>query len=198
MKLQRIVLFIFLVFFAGVFISSCSNGDKGSTKLASKPNSGQKGKLTTGEEKILSYSSEEVSLGIFFDKEGVSRSLTLKNDQKEFKGYIVIKFPEEMGISAVQWRLQLPEGIKIISDDYYRERNLTLGRIRDGLSEAFPCVYGPSLLIHTLTFMAEDELKNAVISIMPDKRGDFLGIAKCEGDVQVRASSFKAVVNPED
>jgi hypothetical protein len=198
MKLQRIVLSIFLVFFAGGFISSCSNGDNGSTKLASKPDSGQKGKLTTGEEKVLSYSSEKVSLGIFFDKEGVNRSLTLKNDQKEFKGYVIIKFPEEMGINAVQWRLQLPEGIKMISDDYYQERNLSLGKIKAGLSEAFPCVYGPSLLIHTLTFMADGELKNAVISIMPDKHGDFLGIAKCDGGGQIRASAYKAVVNPED
>ena len=103
-----------------------------------------------------------------------------------------------MGINAVQWKLQLPEGIKLISDDYYQERNLALGRIRDGLSEAFPCVNGPSLLIHTLTFLADEGLKNAVISIMPDKHGDFLGISKCDGQVEVRAASYKGVVNPED
>ncbi len=198
MKSQRILLFIFLALFAGVFLSSCSNGDKSSTKLASKPGSAQKDQLEKGEEKILYNISGEVSFGIFFNKEGTSRTITLKKDQKEFKGYIIVNFPEEMGISAVQWRLHLPEGIKIISDDYYHERNLALGRIRDGLSEAFPCVNGPSLLIHTLTFIADEGLKNAVISIMPDKHGGFLGILKCDGQVEVRAASYKGVVNPED
>jgi len=171
MKLQRIMFFILLAFFAGIFLSSCSNGDNSSTKLASKPGSEQKDQLEKGKEKILSNISGEVSFGIFFNKEGTSRTITLKNDQKEFKGYIIVNFPEEMGINAVQWKL---------------------------LSEAFPCVNGPSLLIHTLTLLADEGLKNAVISIIPDKHGDFLGISKCDGQVEVRAASYKGVVNPED
>lgn len=196
MGLKKVVLFVFLAVFAGGLFSSCSNGDKDSSKIDSTSESGQKENLKEGE--VLSYSNEDVSFGLFFDKEGVSRSLTLEKDQTNFKGYVIVKFPEEMGISAVQWMLDLPEGIEIVSDDYYEERNLALGRITKGLSEAFPCVHGPSILLHTITFEADTGLKDAVISILPDKHGNFLGIAECDGGKQVRAVSYKAVVNPED
>jgi len=185
------------LFAAAFFIFSCSDKDNSSAELDSKSGSKQESNVKKGEEEeILSYTSEEVGFGIYFDKEATKRTITLEDDQKEFKGYLIIKYPEEISINAVQWRLSLPEGIELVSDDYYRERTLTLGRIKEGISEGFPCVSGPSLLLHTFTFRVNNSLKNAVISILPDKKGDFLGVVDCDANIEIRAASYKAVVNP--
>ncbi|HSG27764.1 MAG TPA: hypothetical protein VLA34_04730, partial [Candidatus Krumholzibacterium sp.] len=61
-----------------------------------------------------------------------------------------------------------------------------------------PCLSGPKALIHQLTLKVTGELDNAALSIVPSPDGNFLGIADCsEGFSEQRASSYKAVVNPE-
>lgn len=197
MKPHKFLFVTVSLFAAAFFIFSCSDKDNSSAELDSKSGSKQESNIKKGENgEILSYTSEEVGFGVYFDREATKRTITLEDDQKEFKGYLIIKYPEEMSINAVQWRLSLPEGIELVSDDYYSERNLTLGRIKEGISEAFPCVSGPSLLLHTFTFRVNNSLENAVISILSDKKGDFLGVVDCDANIEIRAASYKAIVNP--
>lgn len=197
MKPHKLLFVTVALFATAFFIFSCSDKDNSSAELDSKSDGKQESNIKKGEEEeILSYTSEEVSFGIYFDEEAKKRTITLEDDQEEFKGYLIVKYPEEKSINAVQWRLSLPEGIELVSDDYYKERNISLGRIKEGISEAFPCVSGPSLLLHTFTFRVNNSLKNAVISILPDKKGDFIGVAECDGNIEIRAASYKAVVNP--
>ena len=153
---------------------------------------------TEGEQ--LSYISDEISFGLFFDSEGTKRTIQLKKGQKEFVAYVYLQFPEGMEIAAVQWKLEFPEGVKITNDKYLDSRTLSLGQIPRGLSERFnPCLQGPKVLIHELTFLASADLKNATFSILPDENSGVLGIAECiEGYPLERASSFRAVVNPEN
>jgi hypothetical protein len=147
----------------------------------------------------LSYISEEVSFGVFFDEEGTKRTLELKRNQKEFNAYIILNFPTDIEIAAVEWRLELPEGVTVINDKYIMERNIAMGHMDHGLSERFPCISGPSLVLHTLTLHTEGELENAEIAILPSKDGQFLGAAECvEGFPRIRATSFRGIVNPAE
>ncbi len=150
------------------------------------------------EEGVISYISEEVNFGIFFDEEGTKRSITLGKDEREVKIYIIVSYPEEMQITAVEYRLELPEGITIENDKYYPKRTMTLGTFDHGLSEAFPCAAGPKLLLHTLTLNVTKDVKNASIKLLASKNSDFIGVSECkEGYPKVRAASYSAVVNPE-
>ncbi len=150
-------------------------------------------------EKTISYVSDEISFGVFFDEKGTERKITLEKGQKELKIYIFVRYPEEMGIAAVEYRVDLPEGVRIWSDRFYEKRTLTMGSFEHGMTEGWHCVYGPELLLHILTLAIDRDLENAVISLMPSHRTDFIGVAKCdETYTEVRAASFKAVINPTD
>jgi hypothetical protein len=150
-------------------------------------------------EETISFTSEEISYGVFFDEKGTQREITLEKGQKELKIYIFVRFPEELGIGAVEYRIDLPEGVRIWSDRFYEKRSLTMGSFEHGMTEGFDCVYGPELLLHVLTLGIEKDLENATISIMPSHRTDFIGIAECDDAFsEHRATSFKAVINPID
>ena len=150
-------------------------------------------------EETISFIEDEISYGIFFDEKGTQREITLEKGQKELKAYLFLRFPEELGIGAVEYRIELPEGVRIWSDRFYEKRSLTMGNFEHGMTEGFDCVYGPELLLHVLTLGIEKELENATIAILPSHRTEFIGVAECDGMFsEHRATSFKAVINPTD
>ena len=178
-----------LLLFCSLLAVSCSKEEKKAEE-----------KEPESEESTISYISEEITFGIFFDKEGVERTITLEKGQKEFTGYLFVHFPEDMEIASVEWRLELPPGVEVVNDRYHKRKLMSLGFMDHGISETFnPCFEGPKVLIHELTFSTEVELKNATIAILPSKKSEFLGVAECsEGYPKVRAASYKAVVNPDE
>ena len=151
------------------------------------------------EETTIGYTSEEFNFGVFFDEEGTVRTVTLEEGQDEIDVYIIIHYPEGVGIAATEFRLGLPEGVRIMSDSFYEKRTLSMGGFEHGLSEGFPCVYGPKLQLHRLTLHIDGELENGVISILPAKNTGQLAVAMCdEAYTTIRASSYKGVINPTD
>jgi hypothetical protein len=153
----------------------------------------------TAAEETISFTNEEISFAIFFDEKGTQRQIKLEKGQKELKAYLFVRFPEDLGIAAVEYRINLPDGVRIWSDRFYEERSLTMGNFEHGMTEGFHCVYGPELLLHVLTLGIEKDLENATISILPSERTKFLGVAKCDDTfTEVRATSFRAVINPTD
>jgi hypothetical protein len=142
---------------------------------------------------------EDVSFGIFFDEEGTKRTKVLEKGEKEFKAYIIISFPDYMEIAATEFRLALPEGIELESNRSNPNKYIELGGFEDGLSERIKCVAGPKLVLHTLTLKVTKEVKNAELAVLPARRSLFLGVCTCEeGYPKVSATSYKAVINPEE
>jgi hypothetical protein len=186
---KRRILALFVVFMLAVTVLSC--GGK-------KEEAEDKPAETTDE--TISYVNEEVSYGLFFDEEGTKRTLKLGKNDEEFKGYLFLMVPEYMEIASTQFRLVMPEGVAIIDDDYRLDRVISMGTFERGISERFaPCLPGPKILIHTFTFRVTAPLDNAVFSILSSMDYEFLAVAECkEGFPMVRASAFRAVVNPSD
>lgn len=154
---------------------------------------------TEAEETTIGYTSEEFSFGVFFDVEGTKRTVVLEEGQTQVDVYIIVSFPEGIGIAATELRLELPEGVRIISDSFYEKRTLTMGSFERGISEGFPCVYGPKMQLHRLTLHIEKNIENGVISILPAENTGQLAVAMCdEAYTTVRASSFKGVINPTE
>lgn len=151
-------------------------------------------------EETISFVDEEVSYGLFFDVEGTKRTLTLKKGQDEFLGYLYLMCPEDKEIASTQFRLVMPEGVVIENDKYRMDRVMSMGTFQRGISERYvPCVPGPKLLLHTFTFKVIMPLDNAVFTILRSLDDEFLAVAECkEGYPIIRASAFKAVVNPSD
>ncbi|HUV36857.1 MAG TPA: hypothetical protein VMX58_07965 [Patescibacteria group bacterium] len=189
MDKRRSLTHVAMLVLCALFLYSCSGGEKEEATESAQPQEEP--------EQIISYLNQDVSFGVFFDEKGTRRTLDLDRDQKEFDVYIIINFPEDIEIAAAEWRLELPEGISVINDKYILNRTISMGLMDYGLSERFPCVSGPSCLLHTLTLRTDRELKNAEIAVLPSTEGEFLGVAECtEGYPQIRATSFRGVVNP--
>ena len=174
-----------------IALSSFSCGEKQQEESESPASEEQAG--------TISYVSEDFSFGVFFDAEGTKRTIELEKGQKELQAYVMVHVPDSLEIAAVQWKLDLPEGLEVGLDKYNKRRVLTLGQMEGGISERFkPCLKGPRILIHELTLIVTGELKDAMISVLPSPDGNFLGIARCEKGFDLeRASSYRAVVNPE-
>jgi hypothetical protein len=150
-------------------------------------------------ERTIKYIDEDVSLGIFFDQEGTKRTLHLADDAKEFIAYIIIKLPDYLEINAVEYQLELPEGLTIVNDKYLEERTIVMGHFDHGISEAFPCMTGPQIVLHELTFRTAGPLDNAVIGIAPHRQSKQVAVTKCsEGYPIIKVSAYRAVVNPEE
>jgi len=149
------------------------------------------------EETTIGYTSEEFSFGVFFDADATRRTIALEKGQTEIDLYIFVHFPEGVGIAATEFRLDLPDGVKILSDSFYEKRTLSMGSFEHGLSEGFPCVYGPRLQLHRLTVRVDEGVRNGVVSILADENTDQLAVAICDEDyTTIRASSFKGIINP--
>jgi len=154
---------------------------------------------TTKKDTTLSYVSQEVSFGVFFDQQGAKRTVKLASRDKQVMIYVVVNFPESMQISAVEYRLALPKGVTIENDKFYAERVALIGTFDGGISETFPCVPGPRVVLHALTLNVPPDLKNAEIAIMPGAESQFIGVAMCDNaHTMVTATSYKAVINPAD
>lgn len=198
MKLGRLFVNLLIVILTGFLVASCSG--KGEQKEEATVSEADEAAAAAEQTGGVSYVSDEISFGIFFDEDATKRTLKLGRGEKEFDIFIYVFFPDYIEVAAVQWQLELPEGVEIDNDKYNRDRMMSLGQLEFGISERFnPCLTGPKALIHNLTLKVTGDLKNATISILPSKEGDFLGIAKCsEGHPTERASSYKAVVNPDE
>ncbi len=153
----------------------------------------------TTKAKPASFVSEEVNFGMYFDEAGTERTVKLSRGQKELTAYLIVKFPEGMKVGALEYMISLPQGIEIENDKPYEGTVAHLGKFTQGISETFPCVNGPRLVLHTFTLKVTGELSNAEIMILPDPEAKFLGVAICEQNMPtIPASSFKAVVNPKE
>lgn len=187
-SMRRISTAIIFVLMA-VLVVSCSG-----------ENESEEAKPAETKEETIAFVDEEVSYGLFFDEEGTKRTLKLKRGQEEFLGYVYLICPEYKTIASTQFRLEMPEGVVIENDKYRMDRVMSMGTFDRGISERFaPCVPGPKILIHTFTFKVTGKLDNAVFTILPSLDNEFLAAAECEeGYPIIRASAFKAVVNPSD
>jgi hypothetical protein len=179
---------------AALLVFSC-----GGQKKAEQEEPEKQAEAGTKDETI-SYVNEEVSYGVFFDEEGTRRTLKLNKGQDQFDAYVFLICPDYLEIASTQFRLVMPEGVAIENDKYRMDRVMSMGTFTRGISERFvPCVPGPKILIHTLTLRVTAPLDNAVFTILPSLDNEFLDAAECrEGYPLIRASAYKAVVNPSD
>ncbi len=150
----------------------------------------------------LSYVSQEISFGVFFDPEGTKRTIELGPRDKQVTIHIVVHYPDTMQIAAVEYRLVLPPGVTIESDKFYPGRAALLGTFEHGISETFPCAAGPKIELHSLLLNVPSGLKDAEISLMPDEDNQFMGVAICDKGTNsmptLTATSYKAIINPSN
>jgi len=97
----------------------------------------------------------EVTLGVYFDAAGTDSILegvvpdTLVVYLMMWNG----SRRNEGGIRALEYRLELPEGLTVLHDDLPAYSNLAMGKVQTGFTQAVQDKIGDGLLINTLTLL---------------------------------------------
>jgi hypothetical protein len=129
---------------------------------------------------------EGIEIMPYFDEQGtVSEQAISPGD--EFTFYVFIAYPEPYYASAVEYRVEMPEGTSILGESKFNDRALTVGSMMDDFSMAFGCIAPAKFYVMKYTCKADESFKGGEIMVTPGvkKNGQtFLGIATCRPDVK--------------
>jgi hypothetical protein len=95
-------------------------------------------------------------------------------------------------LSAVAFKLQLPEGLMMAGEELVVESIIGLGTSRDGINLVFRCTDKPRQQVLHFRFLATRPLQGAVLALAPEPRTNFLGVVAC------RSETFAKFATPPD
>jgi hypothetical protein len=100
-----------------------------------------------------------------------------------FPLYLFAEYKEPYHISAVEFRLDLPEGVQIGTQEKFRERALTMGEVGSDFVLAFQCAPPGKYYVMKFTCHTFEDFEGGEISVTPgvNSQGEsFLGYVACE------------------
>ena len=119
----------------------------------------------------------EVILGAFFDAAGTD-SIFEGEITDSLTVYLMMwngSTRNEGGIRALEYRVELPDGLMLMRDDLPDYSNLAMGTLEGGFAQAVTDKHGDGLLINTLTLFKVGEIPyDARIRILPHPASGFL------------------------
>jgi hypothetical protein len=111
----------------------------------------------------------EVILGAYFDIAGTDTLMTLSADTLSV--YLVMWNAgqrNEGDVVALEYMIQLPEGLRLIKDELPLYSHLCLGTVETGFSQTLEKRYGDGLLLNTLRLYRDGEVADdARIRVLP-------------------------------
>lgn len=145
----------------------------------------------------------EVVLGAYFNRAGTDTVMTLEADTLSV--YLVMwnaGLRGEGDVAALEYRIQLPPGLKLIKDDLPDYSHLCLGTVEKGFSQTLERRPGHGLLINTLRLYRTGQVpKDARIEVLPHPDTELMQwVAMPGGPKSVRKYLMlgqDAILNPE-
>jgi hypothetical protein len=95
-------------------------------------------------------------------------------------------------LSAVAFKLQLPDGLTMAGEELAVESIIGLGTTRDGINLVFRCTDKPQQQVMHFRFLATRPLQGALLTLGPEPRTNFLGVVAC------RSETFAKFATPPD
>jgi hypothetical protein len=128
---------------------------------------------------------EGVELVPYFDEAGtVSEDAVAPGELFTF--YVFVGSPEPYHISALEYRLELPVGVRIVGGTKFDDKALTAGNALDDFSMAFQCRPPGKFYVMKYECIAEDSFTGGAINITPGVRTSgktFLGVVACSPEI---------------
>lgn len=125
--------------------------------------------------------TKDVTLRPFFDEAG-SDTVKAVTPGKQFEVYVVAQYTQHT-MNAAQWRLVVPEGVKVTAEHHHDPECLTLGNYAKNFAIVYECQVGdvPYWIVR-YDCVADDSFKGGEIRTdqgVPQKGAPFLGFATC-------------------
>jgi hypothetical protein len=173
-------------------ISGCSS-DKNDTAAESGSQTQSTAKATDSESRSMIPPKEktpEQIAGVFikpyFDAAGSVTDLAVAAGQS-FDFYVFAEHPDLYHVSAAEYRLKLPAGVRVVEESRFNDKALTMGNHKTDFVMAFECVPEGKFHLMKYTCAVESVFKGGKIEITPGVNAigiSFLGFATCEPDNQ--------------
>jgi hypothetical protein len=128
---------------------------------------------------------EGVEIMPYFDEAGTAIEGAVSPGEL-FSFYIFVGYPEPYHVSAVEYRIDLPDGVRILGGTKFDDHALTVGNPLDDFSMAFTCRPPGKFYVMKYECLAEEGFAGGEVSITPGVRTSgktFLGVVACSPEV---------------
>ena len=171
-------------------ISGCSS-DNNDTAAGDDSKTQSTAKAIDSESRSMIPPKEETPEAIagvlikpYFDAAGSVTELAVAAGQS-FDLYVFAEYPPPYVVSAAEFRLELPVGVRVVEEKKFNDNALTMGNHKSDFVMAFKCVTDNRFHLMKYTCAAESAFKGGKIEVAPGVNSvgvSFLGFATCEPD----------------
>jgi hypothetical protein len=143
------------------------------------------------------YEGSPPRIVVYFDTAFTDTTTTVERGGL-VRVYIVGEWDQAEQMSAAEFRLEVPEALEVVGENTPSYVVLTQGKLRTGVKQAFEkCLQGPQVLLNTVTFMAGEDVRSALIRTHPAASSGYLGFATCDATHSLLpAAPGGGVLNP--
>ena len=127
-------------------------------------------------------SAKNVFIKLYFDEEG-TRTEFAAAPGETFTLYVFAEYPEPYHISAAEYRLEIPNGIKVDREEKFGDRCLTMGSYKNDFSIAWECREPGKFYMMKYVCIVEPGFTGGIIKLAPgvNPHGDeYLGFVSCQ------------------
>lgn len=173
-------------------ISGCSS-DNNDTAAGDDSKTQSTAKAIDSESRSMIPPKEETPEAIagvlirpYFDAAGGATELAVAAGQS-FDLYVFAEYPPPYRVSAAEFRLELPAGVRVVEERKFNDKALTMGNHKTDFVMAFECVPDGKFHLIKYTCAAESAFKGGKIEVAPGVNAigvSFLGFVTCEPDNQ--------------
>jgi hypothetical protein len=125
---------------------------------------------------------EGVELNVYFDQAGTVTEKAV-GDGDVFSCFIIAEYKDPFHINAAQYRLEVPDGIKVVGETKHNDRVLTIGSWDTDFSIAFQCEPPGKMYLMKYNCVAEPGFTGGKIRVTQgiNPAGQpFLGFVSCK------------------
>ena len=161
-------------------------GDQAASPQSSRPQpQGQSTGPRISEKVVPLDIVEGIELMPYFDEAATTIERAVSPGET-FSFYVFVGYPEPYHVSALEFRIGLPKGVRIVGEMKFDDQALTVGNPLDDFSMAFTCRPPGKFYVMKYDCLAEESFAGGEISTTPGVRANgktFLGVVACSPEV---------------
>lgn len=172
---------LFVLLLAFWALSSCDRGGDETARTESTPAQRPEPVAAVAEGEFSEF--DKLANGFirpYFDVEGTQTEKTVKAGEN-FDLYIVAEYNKDFAMCAAEYRLVVPDGMRVLSSANTDSTILTLGDLED-FSTTFRCTAGPKMWLVRYTCTSDPTFRGGEIRTEKGANMHFLGFSLCDGE----------------
>lgn len=127
-----------------------------------------------------------VEINPYFDELGRETRMAVAQDER-FTMYVFAQYEEPFHVSAVEFRFDVPEGIRVLSETKFGDRVISLGERDTDFVMAFECKAPGKFFLMKYLCVVEEGFSGGEVTMTPGVNAQgkaFLGMVACQPETR--------------